>query len=165
MRWAVGQGTAAGRAAYGRLYSLSAGVGAETAVSTLVQHTLAHAARPTSIQLERMMPARPRPSLTSQLLTWLYGPLRQPVALAGLLLILLFSGLSLHQSTTARSGPARRRPTIVATATATTNQPPPRPPFKRNGRARSSTRSKSNPSPRQPLWSCYQVTNDVVCNT
>jgi anti-sigma factor RsiW len=91
----------------------------ETAVATLVQHTLAHAARPTSIQLERMMPARPRPSLTSQLLTWLYGPLRQPVALAGLLLILLFSGLSLHQSTT---GPVWASPSptyVVATATAT----------------------------------------------
>jgi anti-sigma factor RsiW len=91
----------------------------ETAVATLVQHTLAHAARPTPMQLEHMMPASPRPSLTSQLLTWLYGPLRQPVALAGLLLILLFSGLSLHQSTT---GPVWASPSptqIVATATAT----------------------------------------------
>lgn len=91
----------------------------ETAVSTLIQHTLAHAARPTSIQLERMMPARPRPSLANQLLTWLYGPLRQPVALAGLLLILLFSGLSLHQSTTSPVWASPSPTQIVATATAT----------------------------------------------
>jgi anti-sigma factor RsiW len=91
----------------------------ETAVSTLVQHTLAHAARPTSVQLERMMPAMPRPSLTSHLLTWLYGPLRQPVVLAGLLLILLFSGLSLHQSTTSPVWASPSPTYVVATATAT----------------------------------------------
>ena len=91
----------------------------ETAVSTLIQHTLAHTSRPTSAQLERMMPAIPQPSLTNQLLAWLYGPLRQPVALAGLLLILLFSGLSLHQSTTSPVWASPSPTYMVATATAT----------------------------------------------
>jgi anti-sigma factor RsiW len=91
----------------------------ETAVSTLVQHTLAHAGRPSSAQLKRMMPPITRPSPISHLLTWLYGPLRQPVALAGLLLILLFSGLSLHQSTTAPVWASPSPTQIVATATAT----------------------------------------------
>ncbi len=91
----------------------------ETAVSTLVQHTLAHAGRPTSAQLERMMPPITRPSPLSQLMAWLYGPLRQPVALAGLLLILLFSGLSLHQSTTSPVWASPSPTHIVATATAT----------------------------------------------
>lgn len=88
----------------------------ETAVSALIQHTLAHAGRPTPAQLERMMPPITRPSPLSQFMAWLYGPLRQPVALAGLLLILLFSGLSLHQATTWGSPTPVQ---IVATATAT----------------------------------------------
>jgi anti-sigma factor RsiW len=91
----------------------------ETAVSTLVQHTLVHAGRPTAAQLERMMPPITRPSQLSQFMAWLYGPLRQPVALAGLLLILLFSSLSLHQSTVSPVWASPSPTYVVVTATAT----------------------------------------------
>jgi anti-sigma factor RsiW len=98
---------------------------AETAVAPLVRHTLYQAARPTPAQFERMMPGIPRHPMPTiqhglaQVMVWLYSPLRQPVALAGLLLILLFSGLSLHQSTTTPVWASPSPTQIVATATAT----------------------------------------------
>jgi anti-sigma factor RsiW len=98
----------------------------ETAVATLVHNTLYRAAQPAPAQLERMRPAVPRQPVPAfqlwmeQVAIWLYGPLRQPVALAGLLLILLFGGLSLHQSTT---GPAWASPSPTYMAATATNEP------------------------------------------